>query len=661
MSNYTRNTLTGDLAPINAELEKVQNAIADKLDRSPAAAQANQLNSTLDANSNRLINLPAPLSLGEPVRLGDVLPATQITTTALIASTVSLPADTVVSTTGYTTSGDGGGGKWKQNGVTGQTVSQSPSQLADALFNDANGVQWSLVITNTLNVKSLGAIGDGTADDTLPIQSALNVTTPHETYLPAGTYSVRSTGTMNARGYALLLPSRTSLVGAGVSLTTISAFNDGLIYEVLTDNRNSFTTGIEIHGFTIFGDHDNRPKGGMGLWIQRSTDLKIGDIFVESMTGFGIRLNKCKGVFWDSIKVKTTFYQSNDDGIHLYDCSDVVGNKAIVETEGDDCFIITAETEDVANISVDQIVVTSPTGNRGVLLNLGDSANAMHSISNIRLGVVANDCPNGPAVLLFKADFYNIDITVQSIGCRNALRFDLASIGYGLGSLKNSSFNVRSYNDTENGIYGAHGSVISGNTLNALVYNNGDTYNSVSIAGSDWQGSIGVNHDPAGTKVSPQSGFDCNTTDSNFLLSVVNADKGLNLRSTAQDNTFNIGSIKNTVSHSIDNASGASANRFSGGVIDSTVNIAGNNSFFGTKGADAKGNTNSAISGTGVLTIPHSLVQAPSYVSATYAGANTYIAKYNSSDSTNMSIGLFDENGAAVTTGTHRVIWQASL
>jgi hypothetical protein len=72
MSNYTRNTLTGDLAPINAELEKVQNAIADKLDRSPAAAQANQLNNTLDANSNRIINLPAPASPNDAARLVDL-------------------------------------------------------------------------------------------------------------------------------------------------------------------------------------------------------------------------------------------------------------------------------------------------------------------------------------------------------------------------------------------------------------------------------------------------------------------------------------------------------------------------------------------------------------------------------------------------------------
>ena len=72
MANYTRNTLTGDLAPVNAELEKVQQSIADKLDRNPSTGQANQLDNTLDANSNRIINLPAPSSPNDAARLADV-------------------------------------------------------------------------------------------------------------------------------------------------------------------------------------------------------------------------------------------------------------------------------------------------------------------------------------------------------------------------------------------------------------------------------------------------------------------------------------------------------------------------------------------------------------------------------------------------------------
>ena len=268
MSNYTRNTLTGDLAPINAELEKVQNAIADKLDRSPAAAQANQLNSTLDANSNRLINLPAPLSLSEPVRLGDVLPATQITTTALIASTTSLPADTVVSTTGYLTSGDGGGGKWKQNGVTGQTVSQSPSQLADALFNDANGIQWAFVgDERRYPAKSLGVVGGGVTDDTLSIQAGLNAGIVTGENLTCKITS-RLLATLTDSG----IEGSIKLVGAA------SLFNreDGVY-----DNANGTILKVEASGFILnrvtikLDSNSNGENTTTALLLRSSDDFEI--------------------------------------------------------------------------------------------------------------------------------------------------------------------------------------------------------------------------------------------------------------------------------------------------------------------------------------------------------------------------------------------------
>ena len=72
MSNYIRNSLTGDLAPVNAELEKIQASLVDKLDRNPSVGQVNQLDNTLDANNNRIINLPAPSSPSDPARLKDL-------------------------------------------------------------------------------------------------------------------------------------------------------------------------------------------------------------------------------------------------------------------------------------------------------------------------------------------------------------------------------------------------------------------------------------------------------------------------------------------------------------------------------------------------------------------------------------------------------------
>ncbi|HHZ69180.1 MAG TPA: hypothetical protein EYN54_02630, partial [Methylococcaceae bacterium] len=83
--------------------------------------------------------------------------ANQLTTTELIASVATYAADINIGTSGFLTSGDTGNGNWLQNGVTGQTASQTPAQLDDALLNDGNGNQWALV--GQLTAAKLGAVG----------------------------------------------------------------------------------------------------------------------------------------------------------------------------------------------------------------------------------------------------------------------------------------------------------------------------------------------------------------------------------------------------------------------------------------------------------------------------------------------------------------------
>ncbi len=73
--------------------------------------------------------------------------------------------DRIIETSGFATAGDGGAGKWKQNGVTGQTPSQTPAQLGDALLNDANGNQWYFICDADVDVKGLGAKIDGVTPD----------------------------------------------------------------------------------------------------------------------------------------------------------------------------------------------------------------------------------------------------------------------------------------------------------------------------------------------------------------------------------------------------------------------------------------------------------------------------------------------------------------
>jgi hypothetical protein len=84
----------------------------------------------------------------------------------------------VLLTSGFSVSGSGSG-SWKQNGITGQAPSQSPAQLADGLLNDGNGNQWELVATigatsYELQIKSLGAVVNGSTDDYAVLSAARN-------------------------------------------------------------------------------------------------------------------------------------------------------------------------------------------------------------------------------------------------------------------------------------------------------------------------------------------------------------------------------------------------------------------------------------------------------------------------------------------------------
>jgi len=71
MPNYQNQTVSTTPA-INAELEKIKVSIESKLDRAPIDGQPNQMTDTLDMDSERIINLPAPVSLTEPLRLQEL-------------------------------------------------------------------------------------------------------------------------------------------------------------------------------------------------------------------------------------------------------------------------------------------------------------------------------------------------------------------------------------------------------------------------------------------------------------------------------------------------------------------------------------------------------------------------------------------------------------
>jgi lysophospholipase L1-like esterase len=78
MARYTKTGTPNTIGQINAELDLIAVAIDDTLSR--VGDTPNQLEATLDVNSNRIINLPAPLSPTDAARLQDITQNNEVAT-----------------------------------------------------------------------------------------------------------------------------------------------------------------------------------------------------------------------------------------------------------------------------------------------------------------------------------------------------------------------------------------------------------------------------------------------------------------------------------------------------------------------------------------------------------------------------------------------------
>jgi len=194
-------------------------------------------------------------------------------TTALISGTSdSLPVGTVMTTGGYTSPGDGYGARWVKTATTG-VISQSPTQLQNALLNDAGGSQWALV--SALTVAALGAFKNSSTDSTLAINAAIN---------------------------AIRLSDVSPVLGILGSMPKILDFEGG----VYTCNSPINATALTKHGWEI--------KGSGAVIISKATNK----------TGFDLTTSR-----WGTISQLTVTAENADNVLQgIQYGRDVTGNTA---------------------------------------------------------------------------------------------------------------------------------------------------------------------------------------------------------------------------------------------------------------------------------------------------------------------------------------------
>jgi hypothetical protein len=128
---------------------------------------------------------------------------------------------------------------WKEARRKAISSLQASTIAADAIVSGSVARSIGASLGDTLSVKAMGAVGDGTTDDTAAINAALLAS--RRVYVPPGTYLVTT----------IMVPSLTTFAGAGEGATIIKSVGDAPI--VVSRNYVS-STGASTSGRTIIRD-----------------------------------------------------------------------------------------------------------------------------------------------------------------------------------------------------------------------------------------------------------------------------------------------------------------------------------------------------------------------------------------------------------------------
>lgn len=523
--------------------------------------------------------------------------------------------------------------------------------------------------TDVISAKDFGASSSATAaQNTIAFQSAINVLNAGgggALYIPAGTYLFGKGGAIDGRDYGLILQANVHLVGDGMGVTILKA-DASTDMDVITTPRSTPFVNVGLFDLTIDGDKDTNPAGGFNLWIQNGNGFYFNNFESNNSGSWACRVGSTINVIGNGYRVNTlATLDAAGDGFHIVDSSFITLSNMIINTPSDDGFIIEATTDDCHDISVTGLVVTTTPGNagagRGVLLFCDDTiASANRSIYNVTIDAATYDCKN-QALVVQTAFFTNVNITLVDHGGGNtACAYIAAGSAVFRADIYNCEFNIKSIGSRSNGLlslmFGS--STIRHNKLNLGILNPADGNVGASLRGEYWTGDISINYDPTGTKVSPSIALDFWASRSLMRVDVVGGSNCLNMRPGAIENTLHLNTLLSPTSVGLNINTSADRNHFIGGFVASLSNAGAANRFFGVRGLESYGSTSIAPNGSGLANIAHGLITTPTSVQTTIRGTSLNTANVAAVDGTNISV-LIKNSTAVVTAGSFTVDWSA--
>jgi hypothetical protein len=203
--------------------------------------------------------------------------------------------------------GNEDGSGW-DNGVLADLPSDLAVLLTDPQSGDILALASDSVWKNVglvFNVKSFGAAGDGTTNDTTAIASAVTAAAVGGgvVYFPPGTYRVS----------AVTLSSRTGvhLVGAGRGATTIKSIDLANTHTI----NMTICTDCSVSRLTIDGNGAGQTNNPHGIRLTSGTRVSIFDVHIKNTGGYGIGAQD--GVFENLTIAQVLIEDAGADGIDI--------------------------------------------------------------------------------------------------------------------------------------------------------------------------------------------------------------------------------------------------------------------------------------------------------------------------------------------------------
>lgn len=235
---------------INNNIQKLR----DEFDKVVYKDGREELTGDLDANSQRIINLPYAGSNSEPIVLGQV-------EDAILSAGGSISAEALLRIAGDTAR------------PTSATLAATGGSSLLGFIQSGTGATLRTVQDKARDFKTLkdfGAVGDGVADDTAAIQAAL--TSSGTIVATKGTYKITST---------LTIPSNTTFRGE----------RDAIIQTAVTNI--SLLLGSTVSNCVVEGIHFKQTAGGATAYV--------GGVHFYNSAGCIVRNSKLEGMQWAGV------------------------------------------------------------------------------------------------------------------------------------------------------------------------------------------------------------------------------------------------------------------------------------------------------------------------------------------------------------------------